>query len=220
MEALRCRRIRPTSQTNQGERRARRSRPPGRPTASTGATHAPRTARSQEKSCRRCLLIGRDVDCSVKRRSFSAAKAPIAPDLAGSLGAGRLRPVHDFIGLDLSSRSARPGANDARRGRRRGIPEILSPLVRLGVLTAPPRGRGQRCPSRSARCSEAGIGCRTPKPWLMTRWASWVRDVTPSFRNTLRRWYSTVLGVTNSWAAISRFACPRLTRAAICASWG
>ncbi len=28
--------------------------------------------------------------------------------------------------------------------------------------------------------------------------ASWVRDLTPSFLNTLRRWYSTVLALMNS----------------------
>jgi hypothetical protein len=46
-------------------------------------------------------------------------------------------------------------------------------------------------------------------PWLMTWRASWVRELTPSLRNTLRRWYSTVLGLTNSWAAISREMKPR-----------
>ena len=30
----------------------------------------------------------------------------------------------------------------------------------------------------------------------------------PSFGNTLRRWYSTVRGLMNSWAPISGFVCP------------
>lgn len=33
--------------------------------------------------------------------------------------------------------------------------------------------------------------------------ASWVRDVTPSLRNTLTRWYSTELVLMKSCAAIS-----------------
>ena len=41
-----------------------------------------------------------------------------------------------------------------------------------------------------------------------TRFASCVRDFTSSLRNTLRRWYSTVLGLMNSCAAISRFVFP------------
>ncbi len=36
-----------------------------------------------------------------------------------------------------------------------------------------------------------------------SRCASWVRDLTPSFLNTLPRWYSTVLGLMNSCSAIS-----------------
>jgi len=36
-----------------------------------------------------------------------------------------------------------------------------------------------------------------------SRRASWVRDLTPSFLNTLPRWYSTVLGLMNSCSAIS-----------------
>jgi hypothetical protein len=48
--------------------------------------------------------------------------------------------------------------------------------------------------------------------------ASCVRDVTSSFRNALRRWYSTVLGLMKRCAAISRFVLPSAARREIWAS--
>ena len=50
--------------------------------------------------------------------------------------------------------------------------------------------------------------------------ASWVREVTPSFTKTFRRWYSTVLVVMKSWAAISWFRSPAAASRAIWASCG
>ena len=44
-----------------------------------------------------------------------------------------------------------------------------------------------------------------------SRCASWEREVTPSFVNTLRRWKSTVRGLTNSWLATSRLDIPAAT---------
>ena len=52
------------------------------------------------------------------------------------------------------------------------------------------------------------------------RCASWVRDLTPSLLNTLRRWYSTVFGLMNSCSAISGLVAPCATSCEICASWG
>jgi hypothetical protein len=52
------------------------------------------------------------------------------------------------------------------------------------------------------------------------RRASCVRDVTLSFRNTFLRWYSTVLVLRKSWAAISLFDAPSVARSATRASWG
>jgi len=52
------------------------------------------------------------------------------------------------------------------------------------------------------------------------RLASRVRDFTSSFRNAFRRWYSTVLVLMNSCAAISRFVFPCAARREICASCG
>ena len=40
----------------------------------------------------------------------------------------------------------------------------------------------------------------------------------PSLVNTLRRWYSTVRGLMNSWAPISGFVSPSPASRAICAS--
>jgi len=51
-----------------------------------------------------------------------------------------------------------------------------------------------------------------------SRCTSCVRDVTPSLRNVFRRWYSTLLGLMHSWAAMSRFVIPRAARRATCAS--
>lgn len=45
-------------------------------------------------------------------------------------------------------------------------------------------------------------------------------DVTPSFRNTLRGSYSTVLRLDKVLSPQAAFGVPRLTRAAIWASWG
>ena len=53
-----------------------------------------------------------------------------------------------------------------------------------------------------------------------SRSASCVRDLTSSLRNTLRRWYSTVLALMNSRAAISRLVSPSAARRAICVSCG
>ena len=47
-----------------------------------------------------------------------------------------------------------------------------------------------------------------------------MRDFTSSLRNALRRWYSTVLGLMNSCAAISRLVCPCAARRETCASCG
>ena len=43
------------------------------------------------------------------------------------------------------------------------------------------------------------------------RFASWMRELTSSLRNTFRRWYSTVLLLINSWAAISGLLAPCAT---------
>src|SRR5216683_3714438 len=50
--------------------------------------------------------------------------------------------------------------------------------------------------------------------------ANWVRELTPSLRKTLTRWYSTVLALTKSCAAISWFLRPCAARRATWASRG
>ena len=55
------------------------------------------------------------------------------------------------------------------------------------------RGSGAVCTGRSR-----------PGGWP----GSWVRHLMPSFMNTLARWYSTVPGLMNIWAAISLFVAP------------
>lgn len=54
----------------------------------------------------------------------------------------------------------------------------------------------------------------------MNVFASWVRDATLSFLNTLRRRKSMVAGLTNNCVAMSRLRYPSLTSRAICASCG
>ena len=44
------------------------------------------------------------------------------------------------------------------------------------------------------------------------------RELTPSFVKTLRRWYSTVRGLMNSWLPISWLVCPAAVSRAICVS--
>jgi hypothetical protein len=52
------------------------------------------------------------------------------------------------------------------------------------------------------------VGCWTGQSWPGRWLASWVREVMPSFLNTLPRWYSTVPGLMNSCAPISLFVKP------------
>ena len=80
------------------------------------------------------------------------------------------------------------------------------PVGRVAASAGPGHGRGRR--RRTTGSAPASI----------TRRASCVRELTPSLRNTLCRWYSTVLGLMNNCVAMSRLACPRLTRVAIRAS--
>jgi hypothetical protein len=47
-----------------------------------------------------------------------------------------------------------------------------------------------------------------------------VREAMPSLANTLRRWYSTVFGLTKSCAATALFVAPSRTRRATCSSCG
>ena len=90
----------------------------------------------------------------------------------------------------------------------------------------PPVPRERRSPARIGRGD--GGRLRTASPRLMAfaggalelGCASCVRDFTSSLRNALCRWYSTVLGLMNSWAAISRLVCPFAARRAIWVSWG
>ena len=49
---------------------------------------------------------------------------------------------------------------------------------------------------------------------------SWLREVMPSLVKILCRWYSTVRGLMNSWAAISELDWPSVARRTICVSWG
>ena len=48
--------------------------------------------------------------------------------------------------------------------------------------------------------------------------ANWVRDLTSNFRKAFPRWYSTVLGLMKSCAAMSRFVWPSAARREIWAS--
>jgi len=59
-----------------------------------------------------------------------------------------------------------------------------------------------------------------PVPDCSRRCASCVRDFTSSFRNALRKWYSTVLELMNSFAAISWLVAPCAARRETCASCG
>jgi hypothetical protein len=68
--------------------------------------------------------------------------------------------------------------------------------------------------------SQTAQGALGERVQLLSRWASCVRDLTSSFRNTFQRWYSTVLGLMKSCAAISRLVCPCATRRETCASFG
>ena len=110
----------------------------------------------------------------------------------------------------------------------------------------PPRGvrRGRRAPARTARadgvraedCRQRGRRARphalipeaTParRPsrragvHVSVSWVSAPREVMPVLAKTLRRWKSTVRGLTNSWAATSRLDRPCCTSCATCSSVG
>ena len=59
-------------------------------------------------------------------------------------------------------------------------------------------------------CPGGGPSC-TAAPQASLSAASSKREVTPVFANTLRRWKSTVLGLTNNCEAMSRLDIPRQT---------
>ena len=62
------------------------------------------------------------------------------------------------------------------------------------------------------------IGASRPLPG--SAWRSWRREVMPSLVKTFPRWYSTVFGLRNSWAAISGLDKPDPASRAIWASCG
>ena len=82
--------------------------------------------------------------------------------------------------------------------------------------------RGGPCGFASQLPPRLGEVRQNPDPIAGYRnlFASCVRHVTSSFRNALRRWYSTVLGLMNRCAAISRFVLPSAARRETCASCG
>ena len=62
-------------------------------------------------------------------------------------------------------------------------------------------------PSLDAR-GQATTAC----PASVSTLRSALRELMSSFSNTLRRWYSTVRGLMNSWAPISGLVCPSPAR--------
>ena len=83
-----------------------------------------------------------------------------------------------------------------------------------------PRRHGARHPRGSGhaggRLSLLGAAARgqatTACPASGSAPRSALRELTSSFSNTLRRWYSTVRGLMNSWAPISGLVCPSPAR--------
>jgi hypothetical protein len=71
-------------------------------------------------------------------------------------------------------------------------------------------GRPGRAAHRDREVSAQARGAR----------ASCIRELTPSFRYTFSRWYSTVAGLTNRWAATSPLVGPSTTSRTTCASCG
>ena len=72
-------------------------------------------------------------------------------------------------------------------------------------------------PSRGNRgygvCRHASLVLLARAPW------SWLRELMASLVKTLCRWYSTVRGLMNSWAAMSGLDRPSLASRAIWVSW-
>ena len=66
--------------------------------------------------------------------------------------------------------------------------------------------RARSRPGRSRAWSLVGADRGAQSPRAPPR--SSLRELMPSLVNTLRRWYSTVRGLMNSWAPISGFVCP------------
>ena len=71
-----------------------------------------------------------------------------------------------------------------------------------------PRGRGGARGRLSWFGAAAGGQATTACPASGSAPRSSLRELMSSFANTLRRWYSTVRGLMNSWAPISGFVCP------------
>src|SRR5215472_7142791 len=67
---------------------------------------------------------------------------------------------------------------------------------------------------------QAGHAVGPSRPLTGSVCRSWRREVRSSLVKTLARWYSTVRGLRNSWAAISGFDRPARASRAIWVSWG
>jgi hypothetical protein len=122
----------------------------------------------------------------------------------GTEGAGHLP---DGAQADACNPSIQRRRNPARLGAI-SVGGRDYPTVAVLLFGGGRRGRERRSrrPIDSSRAT--ALRCHRQGPISNTRRASCVRDLTPSLRKTLWRWYSTVLWLMKSWAAISRLFAP------------
>jgi transposase InsO family protein len=118
------------------------------------------------------------------------------------------------IVLDVRTRTVVDGSISATQNT-----ELVTRALKMAVARQRPRGvvvhhSDQGCQNTSydfvfavkeKECKRTLLDQRRRLP-------SWLRDFTPSLRNALTRWYSTVLSLTKSWAAISLFVFPCAAR--------
>ena len=135
---------------------------------------------------------------SVRSSSPRPSCSPCSAEPLASLSAFSQPPCMRTRGTGRPSSRHSPGRAASRPPSQSAPPRASFP--RSGLPGSPPQ----------TRCGPSDRVALYPR----TRFASCVRDLTPSLRNTLRRWYSTVLGLTNSFS--SSFSCA--TRREICAS--
>ena len=95
-------------------------------------------------------------------------------------------------------------------------PKFRPAVLGLGdVAVAGPGFLRWRLSRGGADCSyDSGLNRSAASRCAGSTPASWIRELMPSFTKTFRRWYATVAGLMNSWAAISEFDAPPLARRA------
>src|SRR5262249_53883494 len=136
-----------------------------------------------------------------------------SPDRDGRRRRCSVRVASVLFWLRRRQKTAAPAPLEATAHLRARIPADLGKPYRVyGVPGDSLNAGGELTLAGGQRGAGSGVAIRVR--------ASWAREFRPSFLKTLPRWYSTVRGLMNSWAAIWLFVSPSAARSATRASCG